>query len=426
MSRRTALRRAAIIGLSLPAALGLLAAGQRTSGAQEKPTIRLATWAGVEEANELQGVIDRINQSATAFQIVSEPQPSDYYTKLQTTLAGGTAADLFWLSQEHIPSYATRGALLDIGERLATDAANPAAKLDDYFPAARATAQYDGKTYALPWISQPMVLYYNPALFEAKGVAPPDDSWDWTVFKEAAGSLTDPAQGVYGTSFSEEWPPLQMFIWQAGGEVISEDLASCPIDSEAAIQAADWFADIIHNEAYAPSEATITEQGFGEMAKAGKVAMFFGGAADDLDYAHLKDPKNAVMRVSLVPKGPQNRANLAYTATTSINPESENQDAAYQALVALTEGIHHWKVGAPRQSLNNVETIVASRAEKAESAETIVRATADMRAFRNIPSQIEWNETFVEYYLTPLVNDEGTAEELAPDARAELEALLPS
>ena len=40
------------------------------------------------------------------------------------------------------------------------------------------------------------------------------------------------------------------------------------------------------------------------MAKAGKVAMFFGGAADDLDYAHKKDPANAVLKVALVPSGP--------------------------------------------------------------------------------------------------------------------------
>src|SRR4051794_233961 len=68
----------------------------------EKVKIRLATWAGVDEAKELQAVIDTINAKATTFEIVQEAQPADYYTKIQTNLAGGTATDLLWLSQEYI------------------------------------------------------------------------------------------------------------------------------------------------------------------------------------------------------------------------------------------------------------------------------------------------------------------------------------
>jgi len=196
-----------------------------------------------------------VNQAATAFEIVSEPNPADYYTRLQTTISGGNAADLFWLSQEYIAGYADRGALLDITDRLAGDE-SPAANLDDYYPSVLQTAQYQGKTYGLPWIAQPVVLYYNPDLFSAAGVNPPDDTWTWDSFKDAAAKLTNKDTGVYGTSFND-WPPIQMFIWQAGGEVISEDLSSCPIDTPEAIQGAQFYGDIIFNEQYAPAEATI-------------------------------------------------------------------------------------------------------------------------------------------------------------------------
>jgi len=324
-----------------------------------------------------------------------------------------------------VAGYADKGALLDISDQLASDTESPAAQLDDYFPSVLQTAQYDGKTYGLPWISQPVVLYYNPDLFAAAEVDPPDESWTWDTFKEAAATLTDPDKGVYGTAFTG-WPPIQMFIWQAGGEVISEDLSSSPIDSPEAIEAAEFYASIIYNEEYAPSEATIKEQGFGEMAKAGKVAMFFGGAADDLDYAHTKDPKNAVMKVALVPKGPANRATFAYTASTVISADTENADAAYEALVALTDGIHHWKVVAPRQSLANEDTIVASVPDKAESAAVILEALPDMRALRVIPEQQEWDTVFFERFQDPLFQGEGTAEELAQEARPELEDLLPT
>jgi multiple sugar transport system substrate-binding protein len=421
LSRRAVLGRAAAVGAGA-AAFGPFVHRGRV-GAQDKVQIRLASWAGQEESAELQRVIDQINPDATAFEIVHEPQPADYYVKLQTTIAGGTATDLFWLSQEYIAGYAADGAILDITDRLAEDE-SPAANVDDYFPGIMQTAQYDGKTYGLPWISQPVMLYYTPALFDAKGVPYPDENWDWNTFKDAAAKLTDPAAGIYGTSFNG-WPPLQMFIWQAGGEVITEDLSSCPIDSAEAIEAAKFYQEIIYNEQYAPSEATIGEQGFGEMAKAGKVAMFYGGAADDLDYANKKDPKNAVMKVALVPKGPQNRTTFGWTASTVIFAGTENEDAAYQALVALTDGIHHWKIVAPRQSLANADTIAASVPDKAESAPVIAQAVPDMRSFHIIPAQTEWDTTFGELYTAPLFNKEGTPEELAAEAKPELEALLP-
>ncbi|MBA3378617.1 MAG: sugar ABC transporter substrate-binding protein [Chloroflexia bacterium] len=422
LSRRSALKGAGAVGMAAGASSLALRAATAVN-AQEKVQVRLGTWAAVEEATELQAVIDDVNAEATDFEIISEPQPSDYYTKLQTTIAGGTAPDLFWLSQEYIAGYASLGAVLDITDRLEADD-TPAADLSDYFEPILRTAQYEGQTYGLPWISQPVMLYYNPALLEAAGVAEPDDTWDWEMFKEAAAATTDAEAGVFGTSFNS-WPPTHMFIWQAGGDTVAEDLASCPIDTPEAIAGAQFYVDIIYNEQYAVPEAMITEQGFGEMVKAGKVAMFFGGAGDDLDYAAKKDPANAVLKMSVVPTGPQSRTTFAWTASTVINEASENPDIAYKALVALTEGIHHWKIVAPRQSLANEDTIAASVPDKAASAPTIISALGDMRSFNVIPQQAEWDQTFSDEYLVPIYYKEATPEELAPEVRPVLEELLP-
>lgn len=393
----------------------------------EKVKIRLATWAGVDEAKELQVVIDKVNAAATTYEIVHEPQPADYYTKIQTNLAGGTAADLLWLSQEFIAGYADKGVLLDISDYLKDDA-RPAAKLDDYFPDVLQTAQFNGRTYGLPWIAQPVVLYYNPKMFAEAGVEPPDENWTWDDFKAAAERLTKDTDGdgkpdQWGTAFSG-WPPIHMFIWQAGGEVISEDKTQSPIDTPEALAGAQFYKDIIYNPKYAASQEVIKEQGFSELAKNGKVAMFFGGAADDLDYAHTKDPRFAEMKVALVPKGPKSRATFAWTASTVINAATKNPKAAYDALVDLTEGIHRWKIVAPRRSLASAEVIAASVPQKKASAEVILKALPDARSFRIVPRQSEWDSIFWEKFQDPLFQGKGTAAELAKQARPELEATL--
>lgn len=392
------------------------------AGSGKKTRIRLTTWTGVDEAKELQAVIDKINAQSTTFEIVHEPQPADYYTKLQTTIAGGQAADLMWLSQEYIPGYAERGALLPIDDCL-KQSDKPAAKLDDYFPAILQTAQLKGKTYGLPWISQPVVMYYNPKLFKDAGVAEPTADWTWDDFKNAAAKITKPDKGIYGTAFND-WPPIDMFVWQAGGEVINKDRTEAPIDSPEAIKGMEFYGDIIYNPKYAAPENVIKEQGFGELAKNGKVAMFFGGAADDLDYAHTKDPKFAELKAALVPKGPKSRTTFAWTASTVINAKSANAQVACDALIALSEGIHHWKIVAPRKSLANKETIVASVPQKAPSADVIVEAAKDMRALPVVPQQSEFDTAFFEKFKDALYHHKGTAADLAKQARPELEAVL--
>lgn len=396
--------------------------------AAQKVTITLATWTGADESKELQAVIDKVNATATDFQIVLQAIPADYYTKLQTMIAGNTAPDLMWLSQEYVANYADSGALLDVTGQVAKLSDMPAAKLDDYYPGSLAVAKYTGKLYGLPWIAQPVVLYYNPDMFQKAGINPPDESWTWDTFKDAAKKLTikDASGNItqYGTSFNG-WPPIQMFIWQAGGEVISSDLKSSPVDSPEALLGEQFYADVIYNPDYAVPEAVIKEQGFGEMAKAGKVAMFFGGAADDLDYAYQKDPKNVKLVMALVPKGPKDRTTFAWTAITGVSTQTKNPDLAVKAMVALTDGIHHWKILAPRKSLATADVIAASVPGKKNSAAVLLQAAQSMRSFNIIPRHSEWDTMFWEQFQDLLFHKKGTAADLAKAIRPKLEELLP-
>lgn len=411
-----------------PAASAATAPPSTQAPAAQKATITLATWAGADESKELQAVIDKVNAAATDFQIVHQSIPADYYTKVQTMIAGNTAPDLMWLSQEYVANYADSGAIMDITSQVARLSDMPAAKLDDYYPGSLAVAKYAGKLYGLPWIAQPVVLYYNPDMFQKAGIKPPDESWTWDTFKDAAKKLTikDASGNVtqYGTSFNG-WPPIHMFIWQAGGEVIAPDLKSSPVDSPEAIQGEQFYADIIYNPDYAVPEAVIKEQGFGEMAKAGKVAMFFGGAADDLDYAYQKDPKNAKLVMALVPKGPKDRTTFAWTAITAVSTQTKNPDLAVKAMVALTDGIHHWKVLAPRKSLASADVIAASVPGKKDSAAVLLQAAQSMRSFNIIPKHSDWDTVFWEQFQDPLFHKKGTTADLAKAVRPKLEELLP-
>jgi len=91
----------------------------------------------------------------------------------------------------------------------------------------------------------------------------------------------------------------------------------------------------------------------------------------------------------------------------------------------LTDGIHHWKIVSPRKSMANAESITEAEPRKAATAADIAEAVPYMRAFNILPRHQEWDSIFWGDFMDPLFHGEGTAAELAPEIRPELEALLP-
>ncbi|GIV78985.1 sugar ABC transporter substrate-binding protein [Litorilinea aerophila] len=403
-----------------------------SSAGEGKVQIKLATWAGVDEANELQAILDELNAASETYEIIQESSPAEYWTKLQTTVAAGTAADLMWMDQEHLPDFAARGALLDITDRLENDD-HPAADLTDYFPAALERYTYQGKHYGLPWIAMPVMLYVNLDHLEAAGYSEDQvNDWTWADFAEACVAMTLDSNGnhpgdsdfdrtevqQYGFSIVPGWPPLQMWIWQAGGEVISEDLTQSPIDTPEALQGAQYVADLVASGC-TPEQSVISERGFGEMMKAGTVSMFMGGAADDFERTEGKR-----IKAFLLPQGPVSRDTWAWIGGMSINANTANPDVAYEAFMDLTEAIHHWKVPAPRRSLATREGIVAATPYKEISADNIIANMEHMRAPRIFPGYAQWATVFGERYVDPLVRGNATPEELAGEVRPLLEEIL--
>lgn len=85
----------------------------------------------------------------------------------------------------------------------------------------------------------------------------------------------------WGTTLNG-WPPVQICIWQNGGDVISEDLTNSPIDTKEAKGGFKFYADLINSD-MVPTQQIIKDRGFDTMFKNQQVAMFMGGAADSLE-----------------------------------------------------------------------------------------------------------------------------------------------
>ena len=86
----------------------------------------------------------------------------DYFTLLQTRVAGGTAPDAYELNFENFVTYAKKGVLLDL-EPLFVKNKFDTSVLDKN---ALTAFSLEGKQYGLPAMFSDVVLFYNKDLFD--------------------------------------------------------------------------------------------------------------------------------------------------------------------------------------------------------------------------------------------------------------------
>jgi multiple sugar transport system substrate-binding protein len=405
--------------------------GESGSGsAGQKVQIRLVTWAGTDEANELQAILDELNAKSDVYEIVQDSNPAEYDTRLITQLTGNSGPDLFWVSAQRAAQLASEGAMLDITDRLAASD-HPAANTDDYYATSFQPFTHEGRVYGLPWLQQPVMMYVNKTLFDEAGVAYPNESWTWDDFIDAATKLTRDANGKHAGEAGFDannvvqwgftlngWPPVQMFIWQNGGEVITEDFSESPIDTPEALAAFKFYADLV-NGPLTPPQQIIRDRGFDAMFRNGQVAMFMGGAADDLDF------RVENVQAFMVPAGPSGiRATFGDILGMGINAKTKQPDAAFAALLDLTDAIHHWKIMPPRASLADLKTLQELHPYKAHSLEAIIASMQYARPYRYFDNYPEWDNIFWTQLMDPIINAGADPAELVPKVKPQLDGAL--
>lgn len=195
----------------------------------------------------------------------------DYFTQLQTRVAGGDAPDTFELNYENFVTYAEAGTLLDLTATAAADAIDPSV----FYGEAYNVFQQDGTQYGLPATFSNVVLFYNQELFDEAGLDYPTADWTWEDERAAAEELTDAEAGVWGTfqpvSFFEYFKVLA----QNGGSFFNEDKTDVAFDTPEGVEAAEWLLDKVGT--VMPTEAEMGGQDDAALFKSGNLAMWHNG-----------------------------------------------------------------------------------------------------------------------------------------------------
>jgi multiple sugar transport system substrate-binding protein len=296
----------------------------------EEITLTYGMW-NVNQEPTFRAIADAFEAENPEVSIEIELTPvSEYWTKLQTAVQGGSAPDVFWMNHLQLPMYASNGILTPLDDLIAEEGID----LDAYPESSVALYTFDGSQYGLPQDLDTIGLWYNTSLFDAAGLEYPNADWTWEDVQTAAAALTDPANGVYGIASSlDSQSNYYNTIWQAGGEILNADRTASGWDTPENAAGVRYWTDFI-DAGQSPTSAQLSETPADQLFPSGKLAMYYSGTWNVGPYT--ADPAIAeIVDVAPLPGGVE-EAVVVGSLTSVVNAETAHPEAAemFAAFVA--------------------------------------------------------------------------------------------
>ncbi|TDU88150.1 carbohydrate ABC transporter substrate-binding protein (CUT1 family) [Kribbella voronezhensis] len=262
------------LGLTAALALTLTACGQgsatkEAAAPEGKSVVRYMNFSSNDgHEKDLTAIVNAFQTANPNITVQVETVPyADYFTKLQTSVAGGTAADAFELNYENFVTYAKNGSLAELKN---VDTAAYKKSLVDAF-------NDGGKQYGVPESFSNVVLFYNKALFKKAGVAEPTADWTWKDEQAAGLKLTNKATKTWGDYQPVSYNEFYKVLAQNGGEFLNADRTEATFNSPQGAEAAKFLIDKVGKTMPTEADGAGTPDFDSKLFKSGKLAMWHTG-----------------------------------------------------------------------------------------------------------------------------------------------------
>ena len=391
------------------------------AAAPEKTTLTYFTFsAAPDHMKDIEQMVAAFEAANPDITVKVETAPFDqYFTKLQTLIAGGTPPDAFELNYENFVSYASKGVLKDL---TALAAADPGA-VDRFYPMAYQAFSLDGKQYGLPESFSNVVLYYNKDLFDAAGVDYPAPEWTWKEELAAAQKLTNADAGVWG-----EFSPVQFWefyktVAQNGCSVLSADRTEVTINQPGCVEALTWMIDKINKYHISPTDAEMAGVSDGDLFKQGKLAMLRTGI---WMFSGFKDAP-FTWDIALEPGNTQ-KAHHFFSNGVAVSANTPNPEAAWKWAQFFTGSPEAAKIRVASSwelpALNDQTLFDEWLAQEPPASREVVFQALDSLVTPPVIEKQSQMQDAVNLLLEQAKNGSITPQAALDQAKTEIEALL--
>lgn len=274
----------------------------------DKKVLRYSFWGGYLELSMWEEIRQSFEEKNPDVHVKLEYAPgSDKPGALVTRMLAGSAADCMMIDDDGLPWLASKNFIQPLNEWIERD--REELRINEIFPVAMETAQYEGTYWVLPWDGFCELIYANLNLFEQAGIPEPTKDWTWEDFGRIAKQLTRDTNGdgipdQYGTFLPLNSLHNKKVFWAFGASWMNPKMTRVTINSPQAVQALEFYADLLFRKRCV---ASVTDLSMVEevMLFTNRVGMVALPAYVMLNLRQLSGKKWDVFHI---PKGPAGRA----------------------------------------------------------------------------------------------------------------------
>jgi multiple sugar transport system substrate-binding protein len=270
---------------------------------------------------------------------------------------------MMMLNTGQFEGLASRGVLMALDDLAARDNFD----LGVFWPQAVEGSRYQGTLYGLPRDMSNVILYYNKDLFDAAGVAYPDQDWTWDDFLAAAQQLTIDKDGdgktdQWGFGLNNIVWVWAGFVWGNGGEILSPDRTECLLEQPEAVEALNFYYGLQTEHGVSPLPGDLPEQANAQVwFQSQSVAMGLAGPWFRPVLVNLENPFN--WDVAYPPKSPKGeRGSVVYTDQWAMWSGTQVADQTWELMKFLTsqESQQRWVELMGARSISPVKEVAES------------------------------------------------------------------
>ncbi|MFC8515742.1 extracellular solute-binding protein [Streptomyces sp. NPDC057257] len=287
-------------------ALAATACGSSDSGSGKSDGPVTITWwdtsNATNEAPTYKALVKEFEAANKDIKVKYVNVPFDQAQNKFDTAAGSKGApDVLRSEVGWTPAFAKKGYFLPLD---GTEALKDQSK----FQSSLITqAQYDGKTYGVPLVTDTLALVYNKAIFKKAGITEAPKTWDEL---KADAAKIDAKEKVYGYWGSTQAYYAQTFLYGEGTDTVDATAKKITVNSAAAKKAYGTWQSLFSGQGL--HKADVTADAYAHIQDAfvnGKVAAIIQGPWEITNFykgSAFKDKSN--LGIATVPAGSTGKA----------------------------------------------------------------------------------------------------------------------
>lgn len=318
-------RSSALAQNASPAASPAVSAPVSVVAERASGEIRLAGGSDAIGQEIIEAQLDGFRAMYPNITVTFENIPAEYLVQIQTAIAAGNAADVFFVQNEYAQDFMSRDVLLPIDDYMAEDGITA----DMYYTPLIEAYTWQGQLYGLPKDWSPIGAVYDPAAFESAGVTMPTN---WDELRAVLQALRDSTGGPQ-LALDAQFSRFVIFMYQAGGNITNEDVTQFTLDAPEVTEALEYYYGL-YADGLAATSVDIGAGWPGDAFVQGLTSLVFEG---NWMFPTLNDQApDKAFEVAELPEGPAGPGTPAFTQAYSIFAGSQNPDAAWVLTQYLT------------------------------------------------------------------------------------------